>query len=381
MNIKSPHLKSLLLCIAGLVGLSASLSAETDLPTWAIGPFIRPETGNPVIEPDASIVFNCPMRKKPIRWESLHAFNPAAVAKDGKIFVLYRAEDDTGPMIIGHHTSRIGLAESADGIKFNKQPLPVLYPDKDNQAAGEWTGGCEDPRVVEGEDGLYVMTYTQWNQKDWRLAIATSKDLVKWEKHGAAFAKALEGKYAALKCKSGAIVCKLDGDRLKAVKINGKYWMYWGVGVVSLAYSDNLVDWTILENSKGDKIAVLKGRDGHFDSSMVEGGPPAVLTDKGVVVFYNGENLGQDGKVKGDPNLGARAYSGGQALFDSKDLTKLLGRTNTPFFKPELPYEKTGQYVAGTTFIEGLVYAKGKWFLYYGCADSKVGVAIYDPAR
>jgi hypothetical protein len=151
-----------------------------------------------------------------------------------------------------------------------------------------WTGGCEDPRVVEGEDGLYVMTYTQWNQKDWRLAIATSKDLVKWEKHGPAFAKALEGKYAKLKCKSGAIVCKLDGDRLKAVKINGKYWMYWGVGVVYLAYSDNLVDWTIVENSKGEKIAVLQGRDGHFDSSMVEGGPPAVLTDKGVGLLVMG---------------------------------------------------------------------------------------------
>ena len=133
------------MCSLGLLGLGASLPAETELPAWAIGPFIRPETGNPVIEPDASRLFNCPMRKKPIRWEALHAFNPAAVAKDGKIFVLYRAEDDTGPMIIGHHTSRIGLAESDDGIKFSKQPLPVLYPDNDAQAAGEWTGGCEDP--------------------------------------------------------------------------------------------------------------------------------------------------------------------------------------------------------------------------------------------
>jgi len=44
--------------------------------------------------------------------------------------------------------------------------------------------------------------------------------------------------------------------------------------------------------------------------------------------------------------------------------------------KPELPYEKTGQYVSGTTFSEGLVYFKGQWMIYYGCADSLVSVAM-----
>ena len=42
-------------------------------------------------------------------------------------------------------------------------------------------------------------------------------------------------------------------------------------------------------------------------------------------------------------------------------------------------FEKSGQYVDGTVFIEGLVFFKGKWYLYYGCADSMVGVAVYDP--
>jgi predicted GH43/DUF377 family glycosyl hydrolase len=44
--------------------------------------------------------------------------------------------------------------------------------------------------------------------------------------------------------------------------------------------------------------------------------------------------------------------------------------------KPELPFEKTGQYGAGTTFAEGLVRFANKWFLYYGCADSLVGVVV-----
>jgi predicted GH43/DUF377 family glycosyl hydrolase len=47
-----------------------------------------------------------------------------------------------------------------------------------------------------------------------------------------------------------------------------------------------------------------------------------------------------------------------------------------PVLKPEQPFERSGQYVAGTTFVEGVVYFKRKWFLYYGCADSLVGVAV-----
>ncbi|NBQ48911.1 MAG: hypothetical protein EBU33_10745 [Sphingobacteriia bacterium] len=74
--------------------------------------------------------------------------------------------------------------------------------------------------------------------------------------------------------------------------------------------------------------------------------------------------------------LGEKCYSGGQALFSATDPTKLLDRTDVPFIKPELPWEKSGQYQAGTTFIEGLVLFRNQWLLYYGCADTFVGVAM-----
>jgi predicted GH43/DUF377 family glycosyl hydrolase len=63
-------------------------------------------------------------------------------------------------------------------------------------------------------------------------------------------------------------------------------------------------------------------------------------------------------------------------LFAAYDPAHLLARTDEPIFKPELPFERSGQYVAGTTFAEGLVFFKGRWFLYYGCADSFLGVAM-----
>ncbi len=69
-------------------------------------------------------------------------------------------------------------------------------------------------------------------------------------------------------------------------------------------------------------------------------------------------------------------YAAGEALFAANDPAKLIARTDGPVFKPELPFERSGQYAAGTTFTEGLVCFEGKLFLYYGCADSVVGVAV-----
>jgi len=340
-------------------------------PDWTIGPFTRPANA-PVITPNKDSIFTDPISKTAVHWESLHTFNPAAVVRDNKIFVLYRAEDNTGEMKIGDHTSRLGLALSTDGITFIRQSEPIFYPAEDTQKSREWPGGVEDPRIVEAVDHTYVLTYTQWNRATYSIGIASSADLQHWAKHGPAFVGASNGKYDALKYKSGGIVTRLKSDRLVAARINGKYWMYWGEGAIQLATSSDLIRWTPVEDATGSAIEVLTKRHGHFDSGFPEVGPPPVLTAAGIVVLYNGKN----DPDRGDPSLGPNAYAAGEALFDPHDPTHLVARTDTPVLKPDQPYEKTGQYVAGTTFAEGLVRFHDKWFLYYGCADSAVGVGI-----
>ena len=355
-----------------LILLSAiTLHAQT-LPPWMIGPFTRPDRGNPVITPNPASTFTDPILKKPVQWEALHTFNPAAIVREGKVYVLYRAEDNSGKMQIGMHTSRLGLAESEDGIHFTRRPDPVFYPAPDDQKAREWPGGVEDPRIVESEDGTYVLTYTQWNRKTYSVGISTSTDLMHWTKHGPAFFTAAAGKYAHLQYKSAGIVTHLDPgkSRLIAAKIDGKYWMYWGEGAIHIATSDDLVHWTPVEDASGAPIELLRARAGHFDSTFPETGPPPVLTEKGIVVLYNGKNA----EGGGDPSLGPSAYAAGETLFDARDPKKLVEQTGAPVLKPELPYEKTGQYAAGTTFAEGLVWFHNQWFLYYGCADSLVAV-------
>ena len=355
--------------------LAVAASAPRD---WQLGPFVRPADGNPVISPDNSAVFQDPVLKAPVRWEALHTFNPAAVVRDGRVYVLYRAEDDSGTMQIGMHTSRLGLAESEDGIHFTRRGEPVLYPANDGQKGREWPGGVEDPRLVESPDGKYVLTYTQWNRKSYSVGIATSRDLIHWTKHGPAFGN--KGRYADLMYKSAGILTRVEQGRLIAAKIRGLYWMYWGEIHIHLATSPDLIHWSPVESlvmhGRGEPIELLSARTGHFDSSFPETGPPPLLTDKGIVVIYNGKNAPEGG----DPALGPNAYAAGQALFAADDPTKLVARSDKPFLYPEMPYEKTGQYAAGTTFAEGLVWFKGKWFLYYGCADSLVGAVVYDPS-
>ena len=352
--------------------------SQNVLPDWALGGFVRPEKANPIITPNPSNQFDCPMQDKKIGWEESDVFNPAATVKDGKIYVLYRAEDYTATGI-GKRTSRIGLAESEDGIHMKRRKTPVMYPDKDNMKEYEWEGGCEDPRVTMTEDGLYVMAYTSWNRKVARLCIATSHDLVKWEKHGPAFAKAYNGRFKDIFCKSGSMVTTIKDGKQVLTKIDGKYFMYWGEHAVYAATSDDLVNWTPILDEKNELATVIKPRPQYFDSALTECGPPAILTDKGIVLLYNGKNQTNDSKR--DKRFTAGAYCAGQILTDPKEPMKVLQRLDVPFFRPMASFEKSGQYVDGTVFIEGLVFFKNKWYLYYGCADSQVSVAIYDPAK
>lgn len=341
------------------------------LPHWAMSGFERVKQ-NPIISPDSTTSFFSVLDNKNVAWESNDTFNPAAVVKDGKIVVLYRAEDKSG-VGIGYRTSRIGYAESTDGITMKRRDKPVFYPGNDDQKENDWPGGCEDPRIAVTADGTYVMMYTSWNRKVARLSVATSKDLITWKKHGPVFSKAYNGKYRDIFHKSGSILTKLVNDKIQITQVNGKYWMYWGENHVYAATSTNLTDWEPLLNAKGELLELISPRKGYFDSALTECGPPALLTEHGILLLYNGKNGTAE---TGDPHLKPETYSAGQVLFDANDPTKVKGRLDKPFFKPEMDYEKAGQYANGTVFIEGLVFYKSKWFLYYGCADSRVAVAV-----
>ena len=313
-----------------------------------------------------------PLSKLPTHWEALHTFNPASVVSGGKVILLYRAEDDSGDMKIGGHVSRLGMAVSSDGVHFSEMPAPVFYPANDGQQDRESPGGTEDPRLVVREDGTYILTYTQWSRRRriFSIGVASSKDLKHWMKYGPAFGST--GRYADFKYKSAGIVTGFKNGRLVAVRIHEKYWMYWGEGQVHLATSDDLIHWLPVADKSGHPLVLLDKRLHASDSGFLETGPPAVVTKDGVVLLYNAKNAADKTK---DPKVGASAYSVQEALFSIDDLSRLIGRTQKPVLAPALEWEKSGQYPSGTTFAEGLIPFRGRWWVYYGSADSFVGAA------
>ena len=343
------------------------------LPAWALGPFVRPQGVNPVVSPRPDTTFRDPMSGGPVAWEGSDTFNPGAVVHRGRIALLYRAEDHLAEGI-GRRTSRMGLAESRDGLHFTFRKEPVLFPAEDGQKEAEWPGGCEDPRVVVREDGTYEVFYTQWNRKRAQLAVATSRDVVHWTKYGSVFRAST---YHPDFFKSAAPITQVVKGRLTMARLGGRYWMYWGEDGVHAATSVDGVDWRPLMNDDdGTPRVLFAPRPGHFDSLLTECGPPAVLTERGIVLMYNGRNAPG---AAGDPNYPTEAYCAGQALFAADDPTRLVDRLDVPFFRPEAPFERTGQYVQGTVFTEGLAWFKDRWFLYFGAADSRVGVAVWSP--
>lgn len=377
MNIFFSSCKVLLFVLfCGYAAMGQTNSANR-LPDWAFGGFQRPMHINPIITPDSSAKFTDPIMHKLIGWEANDTFNPAAAVYNNNVVVLYRSEDKSG-IGIGFRTSRLGYASSADGYHFNRSTTPVFYPANDSQKKYEWPGGCEDPRVAVTKEGTYVVFYTQWNREVPRLGVATSKDLKHWTKHGPIFEDAYHGKFLNIPHKSASILTKVEDGKQVVTKINGKYWMYWGELHVYAATSTNLVDWAPVVNNDGSLKELISPRKGYFDSELTECGPPALLTSKGIILFYNGKNKAGD---DGDKRFNANSYCAGQALFDKNDPSKNLGRLDVPYLRPMEPFEKSGQYVNGTVFTEGMVYFKHKWFLYYGCADSRVAVAVYDPAH
>ncbi|HET9803622.1 MAG TPA: glycoside hydrolase family 130 protein [Candidatus Acidoferrum sp.] len=276
-------------------------------------------------------------------WESAGTFNPAVLQANGKFVMLYRAQDASG-------TSRLGYAESSDGIHFVRREQPILSPEADY----EKDGGVEDPRLVKIGDTFYL-TYTGYNKKDAQLCLATSRDMVHWERKGVVL-PAYKGNWNKGWTKSGAILSE---------KIDGEYWMYWlgtaedKTDQMGVSHSKDLIHWT-----EATPTPVLPRRPGKFDSRVAEPGPPPILSGAGIVLIYNGA----------DDNL---VYRTGIAIFDRNDPSKLLYRSDVPLFAPELTWEKAGQ-VPNVVFVEGLVREKDRWLLYYGAADKYVGVASVD---
>ena len=296
----------------------------------------------------AERVSEVPLLTPSLPWTELGLFNPAAIRTGDKTVLLFRAQDKS-------HTSRIGYAESTDGIHFSVRPQPILSP----ETTYEQGGGLEDPRIVQIA-GTYYLTYTGYDLHAAQLCLATSKDLLHWIRKGVIL-PAYKGTWNTQWTKSGAILNR---------KVAGKWWMYY-LGTrtdsdgkprdyMGVASSADLLHWR-------DATAqpVLDRHPDAFDSRVMEPGPPPFYTDRGILLLYNGA----------DEHL---VYRPGWILFDRNDPRRVIARAERPFVEPKLAREKTGN-VPNVIFLEGTVTqstteSHGLQLLgYYGAADKQIG--------
>ncbi len=300
------------------------------------------------------------------KFDSAGAFNPTATRlPNGDIAILYRAQDSKGVSTVGY--ARTG----PDGVKvIERSEQPVLAPRTPNERLG-----IEDPRLTAdtANPNKWDLTATKWDGRNAQLADWTSQDLKNWQERGIMM-PANQGSWNTQWTKSGSIVTEEVGGRLVPANINGKFWMFYmgnraGIDEMGLASSVDGIKWR-----DATPEPILPARQGQFDSNVVEPGPAAIVTNDGITLIYSG-GMPYEG------NNGMFKYQTGIAIFSKDDPTRLLYRTSKPIFSPDTPWEKfnsstTVHQVPNVVFPQGIVPdGQGGYLIYYGAADSYVGVA------
>lgn len=294
-------------------------------------------------------------------WESKMVFNSAAIYKNNKIHLIYRArgEKETD----GLPVSYLGYAIfKNDGVTLEKRySYPVYEPQEEYEKAG-----CEDPRITEIE-GKYYMLYTAYlgnkvppffEEESTNIAMASTTDFIHWRRHGLLLPGVLEPE------KNGILFPK---------KIRGYYVLYYRIMPdIFVAYSKDLENpyWI------GHKV-VCRPRPGYWDSWKIGAGPPPIETKDGWLLIYHGvdrEGPSRREMVKEKRLVYKLIYRVGVLLIDKENPEKILYRSEKPILEPKEEYEKKG-FVPNAVFPCGAVIINDTLFVYYGAADTVISLA------
>jgi len=281
--------------------------------------------GNPILEP-----------RREHLWEDRAVFNCAVVHHEGLFHMLYRA-------VAKDLVSTIGYAVSRDGFDWLRLDKPVLEPANEFE-----TKGVEDPRVTRIGDTFY-MAYTAYSEQGMRVSLAASNNLITWERLG--------------------IILPGEDNKDAALfpeRIGGRYaLLHRRPPDVWIACSDDLLHWT-------DHRVIMRPRPGTWEALKVGAAGPPVRspvdptgkTDQGWLLIYHGVDE-------------SHVYRLGVALLDLNDPAVVLKQQEAPILEPEEEWELYGD-VPNVVFSCGQVLTDDALYVYYGGADTVIGVATAD---
>ena len=314
-------------------------------------------------------------------FEAGGVLNPAAArSPDGRLYLLPR-------LVAAGNSSRIGLAR----VITNRHHVPsrvermgvVLQPEAPYELNGRSGGGVEDARVTYFKPWkLYLMTYTTYGPHGPRVAAASSIDLIHWRRigllrfapHHGVDIEAVDNKDAVLfpepvKAPDGRAAMALihrpifDGVAgfLDQHHQPGMWLSYAPLG--KLAGPKQLLF--------GQHHLLASPEQGWEQLRIGAGAPPLRLGDTWLLLYH-----GVSGRIaEGIDQQQAVRYAAGMLLLDTRDPRKIVHRARYPVLEPELQTERAG-IVPNVVFPTGLDVPRANVLdVYYGMADSRIGVA------
>ena len=311
-------------------------------------------------------------------FENEGVLNPAVIKVENTIHLFYRA-------VTKDNYSTIGYCKlSSPMVVEQRSTVPILVPEFDYESQG-----LEDPRIVLIE-GVYYLSYTAYNGVNALGALATSTDLVHWEKKGIIVPKITYDEFKHFTESKGTIHEKYirfndyqkshDKQDRKIFlwdknliffprKINNKFYFLHRIKpdiqiVVSIDRIEELtLNFWQKYFSNFDEYIVLSPKFEH-EVSYIGGGCPPIETKDGWLLIYHGVHDTVKGYV----------YAACVALLDLSNPQKEIARLPYPLFFPEKIWELKGE-VNNVCFPTGAIVENDTIFIYYGAADERIAVA------
>jgi predicted GH43/DUF377 family glycosyl hydrolase len=309
-------------CASAKLSLSALLSS---MDPEARNTFVKRETLEPIISP---------IPEHP--WESSGVSNAAAVDLDGSVHLVYRATD-------ANNYSHMGYARLADGVHVDERlPDPVYSPREPFESHG-----TEDPRLTLIGDTLYL-AYTAFDGSHARGAISTI-DKRSFLEHGfGSWTKPQPITPEGVNDKDLCVLPDTFGDKILIMHR------------IDPNICAELFDVPLTRGTQSC-TEIMAPRPGMWDAEKIGAAAPPIRVDEGWLFIYHA--VGADFQ-----------YRLGAVLLDAETSTTVLARTNAPIISPVLKWEKEGN-VKNVIFSCGVILRGDTLFIYYGGADTAIGVA------
>ncbi len=279
-------------------------------------------------------------------------FNPGAVIYDGKTQLMLRVQNRA-------RETFFLMAESTDGVRFEISDKPVHF--KGIEKVKEKIYHNYDARISQ-IDGIYYIMFAMDMDSGCFLGLARTENFFDFDfmgivseednRNGVLFPEKVGGKF-------------LRFDRPNEYKIEGGGTTG---NTIVLSESEDLLSWR-------QKAPVINGRF-HYWDELIGAGPPPVKTREGWVQLYHGVATHLSTVF---------IYQAGVMLLDLDDPSKVTGRCPYNILEPREIYELAGQ-VPNVVFPSGMIvkdidhegFARedSDVFVYYGAADTSVGLAV-----